>query len=225
MKKEGIDELKKIFEKNIKEAGKEKNKQNIKDEKEKSGSFHDKNKQNETIKEKNIINKSVYLSSSNINKLKDTFNKEINNKVKENELETIKKKLNSIIKKTEIKTEKKKEEKTNVDKKEIKPKEKKEEIKKLEKNDIKNEEIKKKEKISNEIKKMDAPDIKLIHQHYLNQKLIMKIKRKKKIVILILNIKLQCLIISSKKIKEKKVKLNIFIIAQKHIILKILLKI
>ena len=160
MKKEGIDELKKIFEKNIKEAGKEKNKQNIKDEKEKSGSFHDKNKQYETIKEKNIINKSVYISSSN-NKLKDTFNKEINNKVKENELETIKKKLNSIIKKTEIKTEKKKEEKTNVDKKEIKPKEKKEEIKKLEKNDIKNEEIKKKEKISNEIKKMDAPDIKL----------------------------------------------------------------
>ena len=48
----------------------DKEKENIISEKEKSGSFHENNKMFEMIKEKSHINRSIYVNSSNINKIK-----------------------------------------------------------------------------------------------------------------------------------------------------------
>ena len=70
MKKEELNELRKIFEKNSKKASenkeKEKTKDNEKGEKEKSGSVYEKNKFNDNIRDKNNVNKSVYINSSNL---------------------------------------------------------------------------------------------------------------------------------------------------------------
>ena len=87
MKKEGIDELRKIFEKNqrkvfVQEKAKEKPKDNEKSEKEKSGHFHDNNKQNDNAKDRIMYNKSVYVKSSNINSMKNQINNENNKKKK-----------------------------------------------------------------------------------------------------------------------------------------------
>ena len=93
MKKEGVDELRKIFESNNKKVEnkeKEKLKQNEKGEKVKSNTFTEKNKSNDNFKDKNIINKSVYINSTNINKLINVFNNPINNKEKENKNESTK---------------------------------------------------------------------------------------------------------------------------------------
>ena len=111
MKKEGIDELRKIFEKNSKKSEdkeKEKTKENERGEKEKTGSVYEKNKFNDNIRDKNNINRSVYINSSNIDKMKNIFNNQIKNNEKSNELENIRKSLVPVKEKKESQKEEKK---------------------------------------------------------------------------------------------------------------------
>ena len=105
MKKEGIDELRKIFEKNSKkdeDKEKEKTKENERGEKEKTGSVYEKNRFNDNIRDKNNINRSVYINSSNIDKMKNIFNNQVN------ELENIRKSLVPVKEKKESQKEEKK---------------------------------------------------------------------------------------------------------------------
>ena len=161
MKKEGIEELRKIFEKNqrkvfVQEKAKEKPKDNEKSEKEKSGPFHDNNKQNDNAKDRIMYNKSVYVKSSNINSMKNQINNENNKKKKENELENIRKSLISI---KDNKPKKKEENNTDLkqgEKKEIKEEEKKE-VKQHEKKEIKK--IEKKEEKKSEAKIEDKKEL------------------------------------------------------------------
>jgi len=83
MKKEAINELRKIFESNM-------NKEKEKEEK-------DKIKQKN---EKNTYNRSVYINSSNLNQIKSDFNKNI----KQSELESIRKSLVSVKRNDEKKS-------------------------------------------------------------------------------------------------------------------------
>lgn len=111
MKKEGIDELRKIFEKNskkVEDKEKEKTKENERGEKEKTGSVYEKNKFNDNIRDKNNINRSVYINSSNIDKMKNIFNKQVKNNEKSNELENIRKSLVPVKEKKESQKEEKK---------------------------------------------------------------------------------------------------------------------
>ena len=55
------------------------------------------------MKDKNNINKSVYVKSTQINKMKTVFNKENNSKEIENKLETIKQNLAPVKDKKEDK--------------------------------------------------------------------------------------------------------------------------
>ena len=101
MKKEDMNELKKFFEKNskkIENKEKEKTKQVEKGGKGKSNTICDKD-----MKDKNNINKSVYVKSTQINKMKTVFNKENNSKEIENKLETIKQNLAPVKNKKEDK--------------------------------------------------------------------------------------------------------------------------
>ena len=101
MKKEDMNELKKFFEKNskkIENKEKEKTKQIEKGGKGKSNTICDKD-----MKDKNNINKSVYVKSTQINKMKTVFNKENNSKEIENKLETIKQNLAPVKDKKEDK--------------------------------------------------------------------------------------------------------------------------
>ena len=101
MKKEDMNELKKFFEKNskkIENKEKEKTKQVEKGGKGKSNTICDKD-----MKDKNNINKSVYVKSTQINKMKTVFNKENNSKEIENKLETIKQNLAPVKDKKEDK--------------------------------------------------------------------------------------------------------------------------
>ena len=105
MKKEGIDELRKIFEKNskkVEDKEKEKTKENERGEKEKTGSVYEKNRFNDNIRDKNNINRSVYINSSNIDKMKNIFNNQVN------ELENIRKSLVPVKEKKESQKEEKK---------------------------------------------------------------------------------------------------------------------
>ena len=111
MKKEGIDELRKIFEKNskkVEDKEKEKTKENERGEKEKTGSVYEKNKFNDNIRDKNNINRSVYINSSNIDKMKNIFNNQVKNNEKSNELENIRKSLVPVKEKKESQKEDKK---------------------------------------------------------------------------------------------------------------------
>ena len=110
MKKEKLNELRKIFEKNSKKSSenqeKEKTKDNEKGEKEQSGSVYE-NKFNENIRDKKNVNRSVYINSSNIDKMKNIFNNQNKNKEKGNELENIRKSLAPVKEKKENKKEEK----------------------------------------------------------------------------------------------------------------------
>ena len=112
MKKEGIDELRKIFEKNskkVEDKEKEKTKENERGEKEKTGSVYEKNRFNDNIRDnKNNINRSVYINSSNIDKMKNIFNNQVKNNEKSNELENIRKSLVPVKEKKESQKEEKK---------------------------------------------------------------------------------------------------------------------
>jgi len=112
MKKEGIDELRKIFEKNskkVEDKEKEKTKENERGEKEKTGSVYEKNRFIDNIRDnKNNINRSVYINSSNIDKMKNIFNNQVKNNEKSNELENIRKSLVPVKEKKESQKEEKK---------------------------------------------------------------------------------------------------------------------
>jgi hypothetical protein len=112
MKKEGIDELRKIFEKNskkVEDKEKEKTKENERGEKEKTGSVYEKNRFNDNIRDnKNNINRSVYINSTNIDKMKNIFNNQVKNTEKSNELENIRKSLVPVKEKKESQKEDKK---------------------------------------------------------------------------------------------------------------------
>lgn len=101
MKKEDMNDLKKFFEKNskkIENKEKEKTKQIEKGGKGKPNTICDKD-----MKDKNNINKSVYVKSTQINKMKTVFNKENNSKEIENKLETFKQNLAPVKDKKEDK--------------------------------------------------------------------------------------------------------------------------
>ena len=171
MKKEELNELRKIFEKNSKKASenkeKEKTKDNEKGEKEKSGSVYEKNKFNDNIRDKNNVNKSVYINSSNIDKMKNIFNNQNKNKEKGNELEIIRKSLAPVKEKKENKKEEKKIELRKSEKIEFK----KAESSELQKNNLKdmpnifsNVESKIKRAETNQNKKVIKPQ-----DHYKNE--------------------------------------------------------
>ena len=171
MKKEELNELRKIFEKNSKKASenkeKEKTKDNEKGEKEKSGSVYEKNKFNDNIINKNNVNKSVYINSSNIDKMKNIFNNQNKNKEKGNELEIIRKSLAPVKEKKENKKEEKKIELRKSEKIEFK----KAESSELQKNNLKdmpnifsNVESKIKRAETNQNKKVIKPQ-----DHYKNE--------------------------------------------------------
>ena len=101
MKKEAINELRKIFESNM-------NKEKEKEEK-------DKIKQKN---EKNTYNRSVYINSSNLNQMKSDINKNI----KQSELESIRKSLVSVKRNDEKKSIETKKESTKEFKEDFKNK-------------------------------------------------------------------------------------------------------